>query len=50
MDAKGNHKEDVIYSFYYDLLQSAGDTWEWAKFTRNALRALRSNRKEQGEG
>ncbi len=32
LDANGNHKEDIIYDFYYDVLQLGGDTREWAKF------------------
>ena len=33
LDENGNHKEDAIYEFYYELMKLGGGTCEWCKFS-----------------
>jgi len=33
LDEKGNHDEEKIYEFYYELAKMGGETLEWCKFS-----------------
>ena len=33
LDANGNHAEEQIYEYYYELAKLGGETYEWCKFS-----------------